>query len=43
MIWYSWRDEPGRAWFQHTGLFTYEFDPKPAWGAFTALTGGSPG
>ena len=43
VIWYSWRDQTGRAWFQHTGLFTHEFDPKPAWGAFTALTGGSPG
>ena len=43
VIWYSWRDQTGRAWFQHTGLFTHKFDPKPAWGAFTALTGGSPG
>ena len=42
-VWYSWRDVPGPIWFFHTGLFTSDFDPKPAWTAFTALTGGSPG
>jgi polysaccharide biosynthesis protein PslG len=42
-IWYSWRDVPGPIWFFHTGLFTSDFDPKPAWSAFTALTGGNPG
>jgi hypothetical protein len=29
--------------FNHTGVFTEDFEPKPAWHAFTALTGGSPG
>ncbi len=42
VIWYSWRDVPGPIWFFHTGLFTSSFDPKPAWSAFTALTGGNP-
>ena len=40
VIWYSWRDIPGGIWFQHTGLFTADLDPKPAWSAFTRLTGG---
>ncbi len=43
VIWYSWRDVPGPIWFFHTGLFTSDFDTKPAWNAFTALTGGSAG
>ena len=43
VIWYSWRDVPGPIWFFHTGLFTSDFDAKPAWNAFTALTGGSAG
>ena len=43
VIWYSWRDVPGGIWFFHTGLFTSDFDPKPSWSAFTALTGGNPG
>jgi polysaccharide biosynthesis protein PslG len=42
VIWYSWRDVPGPIWFFHTGLFTQDFDPKPAWTAFTGLTGGKP-
>ena len=42
VIWYSWRDVPGPIWFDHTGLFTQDFDPKPAWDAFTGLTGGTP-
>jgi hypothetical protein len=32
----------GPIWFFHTGLFTSDFDPKPAWDAFTGLTGGTP-
>ena len=40
-VWYSWRDVPGGIWFNHTGLFTQTFDPKPSWDAFTSLTGGS--
>jgi polysaccharide biosynthesis protein PslG len=43
VIWYSWRDLPGGIWFNHTGLFTQDFAPKPAWGAFVRLTGGSTG
>jgi hypothetical protein len=42
VVWYSWRDEPGGIWFDNTGLFTQSLDPKPAWSAFTALTGGQP-
>jgi hypothetical protein len=41
VIWYSWRDVPGGIWFNHTGLFTSAFDPKPSWNAFVGLTGGS--
>jgi hypothetical protein len=32
---------PGEIWFNHTGLFTQDFDPKPSWDAFVDLTGGS--
>ena len=42
VIWYSWRDVPGAIWFDHTGLFTPDFDPKPSWNAFVGLTGGKP-
>ena len=41
-IWYSWRDLPGRIWFNHTGLFDEALNPKPSWYAFVRLTGGSP-
>jgi hypothetical protein len=41
VVWYSWRDVPGGIWFNHTGLFTSAFDPKPSWNAFVGLTGGS--
>jgi polysaccharide biosynthesis protein PslG len=43
VVWYSWRDLPGGIWFNHTGLFTQDLDPKPAWNAFVSLTGGSAG
>jgi hypothetical protein len=43
VIWYSWRDLPGGIWFNHTGLFTQGNGAKPAWKAFTRLTGGSSG
>jgi hypothetical protein len=43
VIWYSLRDLPGGIWFNHTGLFTQSFDPKPSWSAFVGLTGGSAG
>ena len=42
VIWYSWRDVPGGIWFNHTGLFSRGLAPKPAWHAFTRLTGGKP-
>lgn len=42
VIWYSWRDVPGPIWFDHTGLFRADFDPKPSWNAFVGLTGGRP-
>ena len=41
VIWYSWRDQPGGIWFNHTGLFTQGYSAKPAWKAFVSLTGGS--
>ena len=41
-IWYSWKDQPGPAWFNHTGLFTEDSQPKPSWYCFVRLTGGSP-
>jgi polysaccharide biosynthesis protein PslG len=40
VVWYSWRDQPGGIWFDHTGLFTQSLDPKPSWDAFVGLTGG---
>ena len=43
VVWYSWRDLPGRIWFNHTGLFDESLNPKPSWYAFVGLTGGSPG
>jgi hypothetical protein len=41
-VWFSWRDVSGRAWFNHTGLFTEDLVPKPAWYAFAGVAGGSP-
>jgi hypothetical protein len=42
VVWYSFRDLPGRIWFNHTGLFNVDLTPKPSWTAFVSLTGGSP-
>jgi polysaccharide biosynthesis protein PslG len=42
VVWYSWRDLPGGIWFNHTGLFSQDLQPKPSWNAFVSLTGGSP-
>jgi polysaccharide biosynthesis protein PslG len=42
VVWYSWRDLPGGIWFNHTGLFTEDLNPKPSWSAFVGLTGGQP-
>jgi polysaccharide biosynthesis protein PslG len=41
VIWYSLNDTPGPLWPGHCGLFTVDGAPKPAWDAFTALTGGA--
>ncbi|MEA2347926.1 MAG: polysaccharide biosynthesis protein PslG [Thermoleophilaceae bacterium] len=47
VFWFSWRDrlDPGNAgvWQDHTGLFKRDGGPKPAWDAFTKVTGGKPG
>ena len=43
VVWYSWRDLPGLIWFNHTGLFDVDMNPKPSWYAFVGLTGGTPG
>lgn len=44
MVWFSWRDtgEP-KHWGTHTGLFWAKGYPKPAWGAFAKVAGGTPG
>jgi hypothetical protein len=41
VIWYSLNDTPGPLWPGHCGLFTVDGSPKPAWNAFTDLTGGT--
>ncbi len=41
VIWYSLNDTPGRFWTAHCGLFTLDGSAKPAWSAFTDLTGGT--
>lgn len=43
-LWYTWRD-PGSTvkecvWCRSAGLFDGDLDPKPAWKAFTGLSGG---
>jgi hypothetical protein len=40
VIWYSLNDTPGPLWPGHCGLFTLDGQAKPAWSAFTELTGG---
>lgn len=50
-IWFSWRDSDtsppknpaNNRWQSYTGLFTFGGDPKPSWGAFAQLAGGSAG
>jgi len=41
VIWYSLNDTPGPLWPGHCGLFTLDGAAKPAWDAFTELTGGT--
>jgi hypothetical protein len=45
VIWYTWRDndvQPNCAVCSHSGLFTSNLEPKPAWGKFARFAGGSP-
>ena len=46
VIWYTWRDPSEYkgvcGWCRSAGLFDADFDPKPAWTAFTELAGGQP-
>jgi hypothetical protein len=43
--WHTWRDLGGTGlfWDKHMGLFTADGEPKPAWSAFTGVTGGVAG
>jgi hypothetical protein len=45
-FWYTWRDPRNYGgacrWCLSAGLFDGDFDPKPAWRAFTRLTRGTP-
>jgi hypothetical protein len=48
VVWFQWRDQPlapgeGDWWEPHTGLFTLDGTPKPAWRVFVGFTGGSVG
>jgi len=45
VVWFAWRDRPLAAgerdwWAPHAGLFSLSGKAKPAWRAFTDLTGG---
>ena len=46
VIWFTWRDSEGPVgecvWCQYAGLVDTDRDPKPAWEAFTEVTGGTP-
>jgi hypothetical protein len=46
VLWYAWRDPaPGQAacgWCRTAGLIDTEGNPRPAWTAFAALSGGTP-
>ena len=46
VVWFTWRDTPGPVgdcvWCQTAGLVDPDRDSKPAWLAFTELTGGEP-
>ena len=44
--WFTWRDLDGSGklfWAAYAGLFTADGQPKPAWSAFTQVTGGFTG
>jgi hypothetical protein len=38
VVWFSFRDTGGYAWFDYSGLFTTHLMPKPSWRAFLSLT-----
>ena len=46
-LWYTWRDPANPVglcgWCASAGLFDNDLDPKPAWRAYTELTGGEAG
>ena len=46
VVWFSWRDYEGPVgecvWCEFAGLVDTDRDTKPAWEAFTELTGGTP-
>jgi hypothetical protein len=39
VIWFSFRDRDGWAWFDNSGLLTTGLQPKPSWTALLRLTG----
>ena len=47
VLWYTWRDPANPAglcgWCGSAGLVDDDLDTKPAWDAYTAITGGEPG
>jgi hypothetical protein len=44
MVWFSWRDTGDKQhWGTNTGVFDVDGKPKPAWGEFADLAGGSAG
>jgi hypothetical protein len=48
IFWFNWRDDPAPEgapdhFSRHTGLFTADRKPKPAWAAFAKEAGGDPG
>jgi hypothetical protein len=42
VYWYALRDTNDPIWYANSGLFTVDGAPKPSWGAFVSLTGGTP-
>jgi polysaccharide biosynthesis protein PslG len=38
VVWFSFRDTGGYAWFNYSGLFTTRLAPKPSWTAFLRVT-----
>jgi polysaccharide biosynthesis protein PslG len=46
VLWYAWRDpppdQPACNWCRTAGLLDAAGDPRPAWSAFAALSGGTP-